>query len=113
MQRQKETRVGYKVVTPEMKSLGLRRNPNVLTYPATGELYRLFASQIKPGKDDWGGIWVTRRLSKAKEIVRYMAEMHGVIGCRIFVAELGKILYENDYRIKTDSVEFLAEVILD
>ncbi len=106
-------RYGYRVVTPEMKSLGLRRNPNILTYPETGEIFRLPEDWIKEGMQDWGGIWVSKTLYRAKYLVRYMAEKHHTPGCRVFVAELGKILYENSYRIKPDSVEFLAELILE
>jgi hypothetical protein len=49
--------LGYKVVTAEMKSLGLRRNPNILTYPLD-EWYILPPDQIEEGKGDWGGIWI-------------------------------------------------------
>ena len=106
-------RYGYRVVTSEMKSLGLWRNQNILTYPETGEIFRLPDNWIEAGKGDWGGIWVSKTLYRARRLVRYMAERHQTLGCRIFVAELGEILYENSYRIKTDSVEFLAELILE
>lgn len=106
-------RYGFRVVTPEMKSLGLRRNPNILTYPETGEIFRLPKDWIKEGKQDWGGIWITKTFSRAKYLVRLMAEEHNTNGCRIFIAKLGTVLYENDYRIKTNSVQFLAEVIFD
>lgn len=96
-----------------MNSLGLRGNPNILTYPETGEVFRLPPDWVEAGKQDWGGIWITKTLSRAKSLVRYMAKKHQISGCRIFLAKTGQIFYENDYRIKTDSVEFWAEIILD
>jgi hypothetical protein len=63
--------VRYRVVTKGLKSLGLGRNPTILQYPI-GEWYFLSDDKIKDGKDDVGGIWVTRKLSDAKKMSKYM-----------------------------------------
>jgi hypothetical protein len=76
--------VAYKVVTSDMRSLGLRKNPNILTYPV-GEWYVLPEKDVVAGKDDFGGIWVTRRFSDAKKLVRYMSDKYS-IDARIFRA---------------------------
>jgi len=62
---------GYRVVTEDMKSLGLRKNPNILTYPFQEWLF-LEPKQIQKGKQDWGGIWVTRTLGSSKALQKYM-----------------------------------------
>ena len=100
--------VAYKVVTADMKSLGLRKNPNIITYPV-GEWYFLPKEDVVPGDDDFGGIWVTRRFSDAKRLVRYMSEKYSV-EARIFKARIGEVLYQNSYRLKTDRV-FLDEEV--
>jgi hypothetical protein len=101
--------LGYKVVTAEMKSLGLRRNPNILTYPLD-EWYILPPDQIEEGKGDWGGIWVVRQLGKARQLQFYMANKHDV-DTRMFRAALRDVLYCNSYRIKTSGIYLIEEII--
>lgn len=96
----------YKVVTKDMKSLGLRRNPTILTY----KLNKWIKSPtIKNNKDDDGGIWVTRTLSNANTLKKYMQNKYGQ-NCKIFKVIIGEYLYGNSYRIKTDKVKFIAAV---
>lgn len=97
--------IGYKVVTSGSESLGLRQNPNILTYPV-GEWFELPEEDIKEGSDDWGGIWVARIPSKAQELVRYMKEQYGV-ECVVYLAVLGDILFCNNGRVKTNKVFLL------
>lgn len=101
--------VGYRVVTPDMRSLGLRRNPNILTYPV-GEWLELPEEQVKPGKGDWGGIWVARTLSNARRLSQYMME-HYSQDTRVFKCAIGRVLYSNSYRVKTDAVILLEEIL--
>lgn len=63
-------RTGFKVVTENMQSLGLRRNPNILTYPV-GEWYSLPQDWIVEGKSDWGGIWVAKNKGGANTLKKY------------------------------------------
>ena len=101
--------IAYKVVTKDILSLGLRRNPNIIKYPV-GEWYFLPKEKVVPGKGDYGGIWVTRRLCDAKKLNKYMKEKYSV-KTRIFKAQVGSVLYQNSYRIKTDKI-FLGEEII-
>jgi hypothetical protein len=102
--------LGFKVVTENMQSLGLRRNPNILTYPVQ-EWYILEPDWIEEGPLGWGGIWVARTLSDAKAIRRYMIKKHST-PTRIFQAALGNVLYSSSSRIKTDGLYLVEEVRL-
>jgi len=100
--------LGYKVLTPDMKSLGLRGNSNIIEYPIQEWVF-LDTSCVREGKQDFGGIWVTKTLWRAKQLERYMKEKHGR-ETRTFSAALDKILYFNLYRIKTNGIHLLEKV---
>ena len=100
--------LGYKVVTGDLKSLGLRRNPNIIAY-SINEWYYLLENQTKNGPDDWGGIWVARTLSNAKKLKKYYEKNH-LKSARVFKAALDEILYFNSYRIKTNGIVMLDEI---
>lgn len=100
--------LGYKVVTEDLKSLGLRKNLNILTYPIN-KWYTLPKNQVSYGPGDWGGIWVVRLLSTAKKLQDYMSKGHNT-KTRIFKACLDEILYSNSYRIKTTGIKMFEEV---
>ena len=98
--------VGYRVLTKDLKSLGLRRNPNILQYPIR-EWYFLPEDKIIEGKNDFGGIWVARTFGNARKLSEYMKEKHDT-ETRLFKSAVDKILFENSYRIKTNGI-YLAE----
>ena len=100
--------IAYKVVTNDMKSLGLRNNPNILKYSIYTPFY-LQKSEIVKGKSDYGGIWVARKLSGAKTLQKYMKSKYNK-NVRIFKVIIDKILYANSYRIKTNGLKFLEEI---
>ncbi len=100
--------LGHRVVTENMQSLGLRNNPNIITYPFQEWVY-LKTDQIQKGKSDWGGIWVARTPSRAKGLHKYMKQKHKT-PTRIFKSAIDKILYANDYRIKTNAIILLEEI---
>lgn len=100
--------LGYKVVTKDLKSLGLRKNPNILTYEIN-KWYALSENKIKEGCEDWGGIWVARTLSSAKGLRNYMKKEYSK-QTRIFKTALDKILYFNSYRVKTNAVLMFEEI---
>jgi len=89
-----------------MRSLGLRRNPTILTY-SIGTWVK--SPKIIHGKGDAGGIWVCRILSGAKTLKRYMMKKYRKT-CRIFRVKMNNILFMNSYRIKTDQVLLLEEI---
>ncbi|MBN2053247.1 hypothetical protein JW756_07115 [Candidatus Woesearchaeota archaeon] len=105
---EKEHLIGYKVVTVDMKSLGLRRNPNIITYPFY-EWFFLPKEHLKNGNDDWGGIWVCRSQGNAKKVADYMRDKYAR-KTRIFKACLGEILYSNSYRVKTDRILLFEDI---
>ena len=111
IQRYKTELVGFKVVTTELKSLGLRRNPNILTYPVD-DWYLLPDSWIEEGKGDWGGMWLSRLPSTAKRLKMYMVEKHSK-ECRIFKSYIGDDLFHNSYRIKTDKIKMFEEMFVN
>lgn len=94
--------IGYKVVTPKWQSLGLRKNPNILTF-TIGARVTLPPDQIVSGSGDWGGIWVARTRGAANQYIRYMREQYDM-ECLILRSEIGIILFKNSIRVKTDSV---------
>ena len=86
-------RIGYKVVTEKMESLGLRKNPNILTF-VIGQWTELNEDQIKPGKSDWGGIWLARGYGGANTLRKYMREKYD-INTLIYLTNIGIVLFEN------------------
>jgi hypothetical protein len=99
---------GFRVLTMDLKSLGLRNNPNIIQY-SIGQWFYLPKEKTCRGNSDWGGIWVARTPGNAYKLARYMREMHDV-ETRIFRAALDKILYSNSYRIKTNGIFLLEEL---
>lgn len=100
--------MGYKVVTEELESLGLRGNENIIQYPEN-EWHQLEEENIEAGEDDWGGIWSARTPGKAKSLSNYMEDKHST-GTRVFKAAIDQILFHNDYRIKSAEVNLFEEL---
>ena len=98
----------FKVVTNDLKSLGLRKNPHIYTYPINKWKYENKNRINRTNKDD-GGIWVTRGLSNAKKLSKYMKDKYNR-PTKIFLVYIGEKLYENSYRIKTNKVKLWKEV---
>lgn len=101
--------LAYKVVTNDMKSLGLRKNPNIMQFDLGKWIY-LQPNETEKSKRDWGGIWAAIDLSNAKKLAKYMKSKHQ-ISPRIFKVALDQILFFNSYRIKTNGVNFLEEIL--
>jgi hypothetical protein len=93
----------YKVVTNKLQSLGLRKNPTILTfgYDWIYEKHPIYSS------GDGGGIWVTGTLSNAIKLKKYFEKRYGK--ARVFECEIGDVLYKNSYRIKTDKIKLIRE----
>lgn len=94
--------------TAELKSLGLRRNPNILTF-IPNEWYFLETKDIVEGIGDFGGIWVCNNLSGIKKLTEYMLKKHS-IETRAFIVNIDLILYQNSYRVKTNGVYLKEEI---
>jgi len=95
----------YKVVTQDLKSLGLRKNPNIMQF-SIGE----WAYEPDPdtGKQDSGGIWCCERLSSARALKKYYEKRYG--SAEIFQCEIGVILYQNSYRTKTNKIKLFRRL---
>jgi hypothetical protein len=96
----------YKVVTEKMESLGLRKNPNVMWF-RMDEWFQ--EPRPQEGKQDIGGIWCCVKLSAARALKKYFENRYG--RARIFECEIGRILYQNSYRTKTDWIKLIKEII--
>lgn len=98
--------IAYKVVTKDMKSLGLRKNPFILKYSKN---FTTVVSPISKDNKDFGGIWVCKNLSGANKLKKYMKDKYNK-KVRVFYCNIGDILYSNSYRIKTDRITLLKEI---
>lgn len=103
-------KIYYKVFTKELKSLGLRKNPNILTFTPQ-EWYFLEKDQIREGVSDFGGIWVCRSIGGANTLTNYMLNKHN-IETRAFIVLIDNILYSNSYRLKTNGIYLKEEINL-
>ena len=95
----------YKVVTEHIESLGLRKNPNVMSFPL---LTWVGEPAPESGSGDSGGIWCCEKLSAALALKKYFEGKYGK--ARIFECEIGNILFRNSYRTKTDRIKLIKEV---
>jgi len=96
----------YKVVTEEMRSLGLRKNPSIIVFPIG-----VWIKEPRPleyNNKDWGGIWCCEKLSAARALKRYYESRYGK--ARIFECKIGEVVFQNNYRTKTDKVKLIKEI---
>jgi hypothetical protein len=83
----------YKVVTEDMKSLGLRKNPSIMVFPVNH--WVIEPRTLEHNDRDWGGIWCCEKLSAARALKRYFERKYSK--ARIFECEIGNILFRNSY----------------
>lgn len=102
-----ETVECYKVVTEDMKSLGLGGNTNILTYKL-GE-WKVRENPIA-GECGGGGIWAALSLPGAKKIRYYVGKRYGM-GTRIFRARANGELHRTSCRIKVRAILLEEEVV--
>jgi hypothetical protein len=100
----------FKVVTSDLRSLGLRHNPTLLKFPV-GEWIKLADSELLPTDEDEGGIWGALKRSGARTITKYMLSMYNV-STRTFLTTIDTPLYANNYRVKSRGVLLLEELTL-
>jgi hypothetical protein len=98
----------FKVVTEDLKSLGLRRNPNIREF-TVGEWMRLPDDELQAGNSDWGGIWSALKFSGAKTLTKYILEKYN-LPTMIFEVAVDLPLYANSYRVKSQGVILLREL---
>lgn len=100
-------KLGYKVLTGGLTSLGLMRC-SIVQYRVKRWNYPLEPPQAGTGP---GGLWVTREASRARSLVKYVAEKYA-IEARVHLCIVDAVLWENPRtgRLKTDRL-FLLEKI--
>jgi hypothetical protein len=81
--------------------LGLRKNPNILKFGN----YWVYEKSPIYSSSDTGGIWVTATLSCAKQLKKYFEKRYSK--ALIFQCEIGDVLYQNSYRVKTNKVKLI------
>jgi len=108
--RGQEHFIGYKTVTDKMQSLGLDGNKCILTFKM-GEWFFLPIGSIEKGNEGWGGIWLARTPSGAEKLREYILAKY-YQETKVFKALVSdKILYANNYRIKTEGVCLVEEIM--
>lgn len=100
--------LGYKVVTEDLKSLGLRKNPNIMTFPI-GEWVILPEDETSDGNGDWGGIWTALNKGSVKTLTNYCMEKYQM-KTRAFLTAMYRPVYANSYRIKSRGVMLVEEI---
>ena len=101
--------LGYKVMDENLRSLGLRKNPNIMTFPVD-EWVRLPDDEVSPGSADWGGIWSALRKGSIKTLRNYCWEQYGM-RTRAFLVAMERPVFANSYRIKSQGVRLLKEIL--
>lgn len=97
----------FKVVTEDLKSLGLRKNPNIMTFEIG--TWAISSTEIKAGNSDIGGIWCALKISGAKTLRKYMYDQYR-IKTKIFKTTVDLPLYSNSYRVKSRAVYLIEEI---
>lgn len=97
----------YKVVTKDLKSVGLLR-ANVLQYKIGKWVYPLEPLSRHPRKG--GGLWIVKKKSDAFQVKKYLLKKHQKAS-RIFSCNIGRIIYQTSYRVKTNKVKLIEEIV--
>lgn len=100
--------LGFKVVTEELQSLGLRQNPNIMTF-TPGVWSILDDDQVTADGDDWGGIWTALKKGSIKTLEHYMMEKYRT-KTRAFLTAMYRPVFANSYRIKSQGALLLEEI---
>lgn len=101
--------VGYKLVTEEMMSLGLRNNPTPMQF-SMGE-WQFEERNMHLNADDEGGIWTALKKGSLKTLAKHCEKTWGM-KTRGFLTAICNPVYANSYRIKSQGVMLLKEISL-
>ena len=91
--------IGYKVVTEDMESLGLRRNPNIFKYSLNRWYY------------DTSGFYLKRTFGEARRLVKYMKETYSE-KTRVFKTGINQIIDSNSSSIIAKNIMLFEEIKL-
>lgn len=96
----------FKVVKKDLTSVGLL-GAAVIQYKIGDWVYPL--EPLSNNHLRGGGLWVLKTRSDAYRFKRYVETKHG-FNVRIFTCEIGIVLFQTSYRIKTDRVMLKEEL---
>lgn len=100
--------LGFKVVTDENMSLGLRRNPTPLHFPE-GAWVKIKNSEVIHSNADAGGIWSALSKSGAVTLRKYMMDQYEMPS-KIYLTALYNPVFANSYRVKSQGVMLIEEL---
>ncbi len=101
--------LGYKVVTLDLKSLGLRKNPTIIAYPL--HEWILEPNNLIKSAEDSGGIWSGASLASARKTQKYCLDKEkNPFLTRVFYAAIYNPVFANDYRVKSQGLMVLEEI---
>ncbi len=100
--------IGYKVVTHDLMSLGLRNNPTPMKFPI-GE-WTFEERSLQYGDKDFGGIWSAYRAGSLKTLKKHCLETWGMETRGFLTAIYNPVAFVGNYRIKSQGVMLLKEI---
>ncbi len=102
--------LGYKVVTLDNKSLGLRKNPTIYTYDI-GKWKIMSEEEVIRDDVDVGGIFSGASLASARKTQKYCLERQkDPFETQIFFAAVYKPFLANGYKVKSQGIMLLEEL---
>jgi len=99
--------IGYKVVTNDLESLGLRNNPTPMKFPIGEWVFE--ERNLECNANDWGGIWTALRQSSIKTLKNHCKNTWDM-ETRGFLTAIYNPVFSNTYRIKSQGVMILKEI---
>ncbi|MDO8574369.1 MAG: hypothetical protein Q7R86_01975 [bacterium] len=96
----------FKVVRKDLTSVGLL-GASLIQYKIGEWTYPL--ETLSNDRLKGGGLWVLKTKSNARRFKKYIETKHG-FNIRIFTCEIGIVLFQTSYRVKTDRVMLKEEL---
>ncbi len=100
--------LAYKVVTANMESLGLRRNPNPMKFPVGKWVFE--ENELEYSAKDFGGIWSAHRLGNANTLKKYCLEEKNMVTKTYLSAVYNPVAFVGNYRVKSEGVMLMKEI---
>ena len=98
----------YKVVTTEMESLGLRKNPNRMKFPVGEWVFE--QRQLKHDISDDGGIWTALREGNVNTYKKYIMDKYLKSSRGFLTAAYNPVAVAGGYRVKSEGVMLIKEI---
>jgi hypothetical protein len=99
--------LGYKIVTQNLESLGLRNNPTPMKFPIGEWVFE--EKNLEYNANDFGGIWTALRIGSVKTLKEHCRKTWNM-KTRGFLTAMYNPVYSNQYRIKSEGVMLLKEI---